>query len=503
MTHLKLILLLCLVLITQLLFSQDNKIRPVEYAKASATGLADTTPTKPAQASNTVGNLTPNQKDSVELYDLRNFKYHYRDYKLAEINSNNFFKYTHDNGLSRQNTDASIGGTYNYSHLIISENRITNENYSVSLGSRFQKLIPSQLISGVGSFLIGYSSDRFRKENKFTTFYINYNTSLDFNNNKNSLLGSPTDNDARNARMGLDMGIGLGNGRLEDISYLTQAMFLLEDMLKNDIIKSYGPVEIEALAKALTKIRYERIIDYRQRYMKEATVVDETLQNLNIVKDKSIRYYVSLHTNLQYNFNYTRNTGTRWSAGVFYTGKYMHNRTNTSIDTFTHLSYNTIDDNIAGLFGTYAYQRPLTLHKHLSLTSSLKISPDFYHSNNLESTLIVDSFITSNTLNNRIFEYFTLAGNYYYAPTFRDLFSFSILYANSGSKQLNKTDPFGISQSSSLNLSYSRWLSENLQYTFATSYTFMKTNYIPGSSFNGANTTGTFYIGGSIRYVIY
>lgn len=109
---------------------------------------------------------------------------------------------------------------------------------------------------------------------------------------------------------------GVGKGRLNLISDPAFAIFMLRDFESQGIIDSFSGEQIEALARALTHIKYTRVVDFRHRTRFQASHLDSVLHNTLALKRRDAWYFTALYDHLLYANYFSRFSGTRYGISL-------------------------------------------------------------------------------------------------------------------------------------------------------------------------------------------
>jgi hypothetical protein len=112
--------------------------------------------------------------------------------------------------------------------------------------------------------------------------------------------------------MTISASIGKGKGRVENVTDVIQAHFILED-LKTKKGVTYTNAQLERLAHGITFIRNQRYLDPRFRIIDQLSMLDSTLSTIGIAPEKDIKYFTSINDNWLYAQNLSRGTGKRWT----------------------------------------------------------------------------------------------------------------------------------------------------------------------------------------------
>ncbi len=100
---------------------------------------------------------------------------------------------------------------------------------------------------------------------------------------------------ARIAYCSPSVSIGYGYGRLEPVGDVRHAVYILEDLYKNNRLnKIPGEIEIHALAKKISELKNQRFFDSRLRKIYEIGSIDSLLNILGAVEKADAVYFTSL-----------------------------------------------------------------------------------------------------------------------------------------------------------------------------------------------------------------
>lgn len=113
------------------------------------------------------------------------------------------------------------------------------------------------------------------------------------------------------------MPLRLGFGRIENVSFAQQALFILRKLKEEGKIKKrLSNEEITAFADAIAQIRSRRIFDFRLRRIFELEQLDQFLMEHQMVEEQDIRYFALLNDQWIYGSSIQRGSGYRFSFAV-------------------------------------------------------------------------------------------------------------------------------------------------------------------------------------------
>jgi len=195
----------------------------------------------------------------------------------SESKSNLNLSYSYE-GLTRKSIDhitSSISGNYTYS---------MNDHY---LGKE-KNFVPDV------SWALSRSRDYYLSENKF--FLEGFlNTRLSYKNTKKTIDNTVNLND-KYKTFEIQVGVGAGYGRKENVSDLWQAYYILENL------KKQGSLEIELEEKDIfefaalaSRLKNKRFFDYRLRKIAELQALDSLLHTQGLIQESDISYFTTLN----------------------------------------------------------------------------------------------------------------------------------------------------------------------------------------------------------------
>ncbi len=154
--------------------------------------------------------------------------------------------------------------------------------------------------------------------------YSNYVKETSGNNDENIIK-----NLSRDINFHPGMNLGGGFGRIEPVGDLRRAIYILEDLFKNDrLTRLPNENEVLQLADKVAKLRNQRFFDSRLRNIYEIKSLDSLLNNLGLINEKDAVYFTSLN-DMWFNANESRYTGTRIQFYILGKLLYDFNKTRT------------------------------------------------------------------------------------------------------------------------------------------------------------------------------
>jgi len=302
---------------------------------------------------------------------FKNYKYRFQKYRLLTTSfgtgNNTIMSDNIQQSSSSSNSASSfhLNGSLLFNQIINSQKlqQITYFNLGLSYGSdRSSSSFATYSNGNSGSFSINLNQqNRFYKNNHF--FELNYGITNreQYNNSKANQLAKISNGIGVNAAIN----IGAGNGRLEMVGDVAQALFILTDFKNRGIITNYTNDDATALAKQITRIYNTRIIDFRYRLRGQLGMLDSFFSASGLInggKSQST-YFISLFDNWLNNNYVQRFCGSRFSYGISYGNQYQNDYTYRAIPAFNYLSTRIINNYYTpGLYFNYTKEIPISLH---------------------------------------------------------------------------------------------------------------------------------------------
>jgi hypothetical protein len=215
-----------------------------------------------------------------------------------------------------------------------------------------------------------FSNNRFFND---ANNFIEVNPSMGYS--KNNILASSSSRSERDIEryFSFSVPLAIGHGRIEPVEDARLAVYILEELSKNDRI-SVRPSDaiILDLAQEISRIKRKRFFDSRVRKIKEMQAIDSFLLANNIVSNSDIVYFTRLNDMWDYASGPARNSGFSVSLGVDnginlnkYYYKVIHAGIDTMLDNSKVLGY---------MFGPYfnlRHSRPISLYWQSDLSMTL------------------------------------------------------------------------------------------------------------------------------------
>jgi hypothetical protein len=212
----------------------------------------------------------------------------------------------------KQNQIALYPFVLSYYKTISTDKRIHNSYAAFSssyFGSKREQNKQEQKDSRLNSYFTWGLLNQYYKGKIFFEFGNELDLSLDKTKqvDTNSRIKNALDNASNTVT------IGIGRGRIENVTDAQMAMYILNDLQKQGLL-SFPPdgQTYNELAKLITQINNRRIFDYRRKRIYELTQIDSFLKNKGLATSTDIRHFTTINDNWTFAFNPYRFSGSRW-----------------------------------------------------------------------------------------------------------------------------------------------------------------------------------------------
>lgn len=417
-----------------------------------------------------------------ETQVLRNYKYRYSLYRQSGVNfhsgfiSNNYeFRdtfgiYNFGDNIRRSNWN------FNYSRNVHfnSESKIFNSGIYVS--SNISKDAGRRQLNSTayGNASTGFFANQW-KYRPGSTRYLRTGIQADVYGNQNQWKGSasvqPLNTMAYNYHTGVLGTVAFGRGRMENISDASFASFWLRDMRSKGLIKVYTANEIETIAKAITRARNTRYMDFRFRTIGQVEMLDSAFRSLGLLTNTSAAYYTTLYDHFLYANNFQRFHGKNSEIGISadpgISGNYQYSR---QTDTNAHYSLRNTNYNAAfRVFYQYTSDFAISLHSQWSFYNQYSAGLEYSNLKTRAYNYVIspaDAGWSSPDVQ------VTVGLNYRYIPNTR---SFMNAYVRStGTRDLNR-EVTNLFYTLTGGIEYYYWLSQHFQFRAGGNMNFSKT----------------------------
>ena len=258
-------------------------------------------------------------------FDLSNYKF--PDYKRHELEFNFNSNGNSDNysNNSPGNSNDGVVTKYDFSSFSSSSNASLDYNYNYLTRKRVDYLHSN--ISGIYNYSSNTDINNKTKEsdpnfdlilNGSRTMYLNENkffligtSDLSFNqNNIKRTVNNQLQTKSLSNNLDLSVGVGVGIGRMEMVSDLWQAYYILEK-LKEQKSLSKEPTDdnVYEFAYQASRLKNKRFFDARLRKIAELQSLDSLLHQQGLIADTDISYFTTLNDYWSYGNFQDRQSG--------------------------------------------------------------------------------------------------------------------------------------------------------------------------------------------------
>jgi hypothetical protein len=427
-------------------------------------------------------------------FDLN--KYKFPDYKRHELELNfrsngSNRQETYQNYLSsgeieksnnsRTSNSSEITLGYHYDYLTLKRidylySTFTGDYYYSKENTYNQKIVdsnPSMNASLDGSSKYYLIEDKLFLEG-FTNLYYSRNKS------RRTVTDQPEALSDQNF-LDLSAGLGIGIGRMEKVSDLWQAYYILEKLNKQGAFtRLMTEDDVFEFARLTSQLKNKRFFDARLRKIAELTAMDSLLHQQGMMSNSDISYFTTLNDYWSYGNFYERNSGTEllFQASPNYIRSYYKMK-----DNKANISYQSS----IKLRGSLTNAKQLNLYWQRSMGAGITYESLLDSAGNHLSPFPEDIITTNAYL------------NYGYFPNSRTYISGGINYQGMNMSILKEQDTREDLWQNSIyfNLSGSYYISPQLQISSNVSY-----SYFDRFSSNIKDKTD-FYYALTLRYAIF
>jgi len=403
------------------------------------------------------------QYESFDLskYKLPEIKRHQLD---LEINTNGSSESSNANYIDSNSSKLdifNIDGNGNLLYSVFKNTKKLQENLNAKISSSFFKektdlhpgiIEDSEFNTTVKS---SYEAKYFIRNKWFYLIdpylYFNYMSQKD----------NDVDYTYKSSTVSPSVGLGFGKGRIEQVQDYRQAILIMNELEKRNVIKeSLSEAEMLEFAEVISAIKNERFFDSRKKKEKELKVLDTFLQEKGLISQNDINYFTGLEDMWSFGALQIRENGTEWK--VVFTPNYYY--TDRQGGEQLYDAFNT------GYGIEYKYRKPINLKWQFDSDFGLNF---YYHKllrqENISSS---ETKYSSNLLfNSRV--------GYY--PNTRTYVRTYLIFVLKNSNDQKVLDSDGYATQISLGTSAYYYFSEKLRIGLDLSYGWFD-NYLQGSA---------------------
>lgn len=301
-------------------------------------------------------------------YKLPDLKRHSLEMNYALSTNNNFINYS-DLHLADYNEHSNnqFGGivNINYNFYLNTPSKQQQTSASFNFSSSYSNLKEDkQLVSKNSNFAprFYYKTINRKYYNPNHFFEVDFDLNYQFSQNKyfNDNNDQEYNSDLRRHNFIGFIPLKIGIGRIEPIQDARQAVYLFDELAKqNRITSNKSKEEIIKFAELISKLKNERFFDSRLKRIAELEAIDSFLVANNYVNNSDARYFTTLSDFWEFGDRPQRNSGSRLSASINPGYYYSYNKSEIIIDEIEKVSLNGLMLN-----GGFEYKRekPISLN---------------------------------------------------------------------------------------------------------------------------------------------
>lgn len=254
----------------------------------------------------TLSALTVTAQQKTSDYKISDFKYRTEGYKLLRLNADfdALVKNAHIDTDPEKRFFIAPSSLLEYAKSLSLENKQRFLFAQANLGPfgiDNNTLGANKTNSSVGS-VGGKVSDLHRvyKKNYFIEFGGNIETG--FSSQKTKINDSVAQN-YKNTTLALGLNIGVGKGRLENVTDAQTALFILNDLYEIGSAQRVDAAMADKFARYITQLRNGRVFDLRQRTKHQLKAISVFLKENGIIKTAEADEISIINDNMYFSFN--------------------------------------------------------------------------------------------------------------------------------------------------------------------------------------------------------
>jgi hypothetical protein len=256
-------------------------------------------------------------QEPSDSFQIKDYKYRTPGFKALSFDLNfsgGFSKYGIADSIQiKENNFYLSPATFTFYKTLSTDKRIHESNYIFSISGNSSKIkssnqdVKSHRI--IGSFAWLTRDQVFRKNNWFWE-YGNYIHVIGQKNNQKAIN---SDYKFSLVYMNEEAFVGVGKGRIENVSDAQMALFILNDLESQGLIETKGSKEQQLeFARLITDISNQRIFDFRRRRIYELQRIDSFIKQNGLSASTDIRHFTTINDNWIYSFAPFRKNGDQW-----------------------------------------------------------------------------------------------------------------------------------------------------------------------------------------------
>jgi len=271
----------------------------------------------------------------LSKYKLPDFERYFLETRLNLSGSNVYDKFQSrvDSSYASQGQNG-FGGNLDliYNHILNNSDsqRETNADLSFYSGSYNGKEMSEVKRENSQLALSLYFQRNNRKYLNERSFYESiFNVRYNIDNSRSSYYndsGSEGWNKTISHNLLASLPLKVGRGRIEQVQDARQAIYIFEELSKNERVSSeISKEQITEFSKLISKLKNERFFDSRLKRIAELESIDSFLVANDFVSKHDTRYFTTLSDIWEYGNRPIRSSGTRYSLAIYPGFSYDYN----------------------------------------------------------------------------------------------------------------------------------------------------------------------------------
>lgn len=124
-------------------------------------------------------------------------------------------------------------------------------------------------------------------------------------------------NQERNKNVGLLLPVSVGKGRIEEVTDMRQAMYVVHGLeKKGSLTQKISGEKLNELAQLMSRVKNKRFLDYRLHLQDEITAIDSFFVNNNYIESSNAKYFTTLYDYWLYGDRFERLSGMEFKGGL-------------------------------------------------------------------------------------------------------------------------------------------------------------------------------------------
>ena len=199
------------------------------------------------------------------------------------------------------------GTQLNFSNLLNTRKKISTFQTGINVGLGYSKFTDKNFSFSNSDYVrwfnkLYYSGKHFFIYNATVNYYGYYS--------KITKTQIPDISTYKSSEVNISPEIGWGIGRIERVEDARQAIYILEEFMKNNVLnREMDKEEIFEFAQLISNVKNKRFLDSRLHRIDEISTLDNYLKNKGVLSNVDAPYFTSLYDMWDYGALYSRSSG--------------------------------------------------------------------------------------------------------------------------------------------------------------------------------------------------